>query len=176
MYSEPNPTIEQTSERLRLATHPLREFAAACRAESQSLHTLMTTTNNLAGRRVIPGQNDSHLHVIRGGLNFSQRRGARVTARTPSNRVEKFNATCLFGNRLGAKRSNPGASRLEQPSASRDSDTRRSAEYLLHSTRRLSAELVEPNANPITRAWTPSAAFQLPFSKWCPFLIENRLN
>jgi hypothetical protein len=33
MYSEPNLTIEQIYERLRVAKHPLREFAAACRAE-----------------------------------------------------------------------------------------------------------------------------------------------
>src|SRR5262249_35136353 len=26
---------------------------------------------DLGGRRVIPGLNDSHLHVIRGGLNFN---------------------------------------------------------------------------------------------------------
>jgi predicted amidohydrolase YtcJ len=30
-----------------------------------------TTVIDLAGRRVIPGLNDSHLHVIRGGLNFN---------------------------------------------------------------------------------------------------------
>jgi predicted amidohydrolase YtcJ len=30
-----------------------------------------TQVVNLAGRRVIPGLNDSHLHVIRGGLNFN---------------------------------------------------------------------------------------------------------
>lgn len=29
-----------------------------------------TKTINLAGRRVIPGLNDSYLHVIRGGLNY----------------------------------------------------------------------------------------------------------
>src|SRR5216684_4281542 len=30
-----------------------------------------TRTIDLARRRVIPGLNDSHLHVIRGGLNFN---------------------------------------------------------------------------------------------------------
>jgi hypothetical protein len=30
-----------------------------------------TTRINLKGRRVIPGLNDSHIHVIRGGLNFN---------------------------------------------------------------------------------------------------------
>src|SRR6266852_1655900 len=30
-----------------------------------------TTTIDLKGRRVIPGLNDSHLHVIRGGLNYN---------------------------------------------------------------------------------------------------------
>src|SRR5258707_2240178 len=30
-----------------------------------------TTTINLQGRRVIPGLNDSHLHVIRGRLNYN---------------------------------------------------------------------------------------------------------
>src|SRR5215475_3817889 len=30
-----------------------------------------TCTIDLRGRRVIPGLNDSHLHVIRGGLNFN---------------------------------------------------------------------------------------------------------
>lgn len=30
-----------------------------------------TTRIDLKGRRVIPGLNDSHLHVIRGGLNFN---------------------------------------------------------------------------------------------------------
>src|SRR4051812_49790060 len=30
-----------------------------------------TTAIDLRGRRVIPGLNDSHLHVIRGGLNFN---------------------------------------------------------------------------------------------------------
>src|SRR6266581_1965708 len=30
-----------------------------------------TTTIDLEGRRVIPGLNDSHLHVIRGGLNYN---------------------------------------------------------------------------------------------------------
>ena len=32
---------------------------------------LNTKVIDLKGRRVIPGLNDSHLHVIRGGLNFS---------------------------------------------------------------------------------------------------------
>src|SRR5512143_1394208 len=30
-----------------------------------------TTRIDLKGRRVIPGLNDSHIHVIRGGLNFN---------------------------------------------------------------------------------------------------------
>ena len=30
-----------------------------------------TITINLNGRRVVPGLNDSHLHVIRGGLNYN---------------------------------------------------------------------------------------------------------
>src|SRR5262245_52221468 len=30
-----------------------------------------TTVIDLNGRRVIPGLNDSHLHVIRGGLNYN---------------------------------------------------------------------------------------------------------
>src|SRR5215213_1559561 len=30
-----------------------------------------TRAIDLGGRRVIPGLNDSHLHVIRGGLNFN---------------------------------------------------------------------------------------------------------
>src|SRR5881392_3568807 len=30
-----------------------------------------TTVVDLKGRTVIPGLNDSHLHVIRGGLNFN---------------------------------------------------------------------------------------------------------
>src|ERR1043166_9003685 len=30
-----------------------------------------TRVIDLGGRRVIPGLNDSHLHVIRGGLNFN---------------------------------------------------------------------------------------------------------
>ena len=33
MYSQQNVSIEQISERLRAAKHPLREFATACRAE-----------------------------------------------------------------------------------------------------------------------------------------------
>jgi predicted amidohydrolase YtcJ len=30
-----------------------------------------TMVVELAGRRVVPGLNDSHLHLIRGGLNFN---------------------------------------------------------------------------------------------------------
>src|SRR6266850_2215198 len=30
-----------------------------------------TTVIDLNGRRVVPGLNDSHLHVIRGGLNYN---------------------------------------------------------------------------------------------------------
>ena len=33
MYSEPNLTMDQVYDRLREAKHPLRDFAAACRAE-----------------------------------------------------------------------------------------------------------------------------------------------
>lgn len=40
-------------------------------AEMLSLQGPHTETVNLQGRTVIPGLNDSHLHLIRGGLNFN---------------------------------------------------------------------------------------------------------
>lgn len=40
-------------------------------SELQALRGSATKSINLNGRRVIPGLNDSHLHLIRGGLNFN---------------------------------------------------------------------------------------------------------
>src|SRR5881397_3667445 len=40
-------------------------------AEIFKLRGPQTQVIDLGGRRVIPGLNDSHLHVIRGGLNFN---------------------------------------------------------------------------------------------------------
>ncbi len=40
-------------------------------ADIQSLVTDSTLSINLHGKRVIPGLNDSHIHLIRGGLNYN---------------------------------------------------------------------------------------------------------
>ncbi|MBY0262365.1 MAG: amidohydrolase family protein, partial [Phycisphaerales bacterium] len=40
-------------------------------AETLALRGPATTVIDAQGRRVIPGLNDSHLHVIRGGLNYN---------------------------------------------------------------------------------------------------------
>src|SRR6478609_8630537 len=40
-------------------------------AAAESQRRLDTKVIDLKGRRVIPGLNDSHLHVIRGGLNYN---------------------------------------------------------------------------------------------------------
>src|SRR6187402_272951 len=45
-------------------------IAAVDEAEEYE-HGPHTTVIDLKGRRVIPGLNDSHLHVIRGGLNYN---------------------------------------------------------------------------------------------------------
>src|SRR6266581_7305028 len=51
-----------------------------------------TKTIDLKGRRVIPGLNDSHLHVIRGGLNYNMELrwdGVPSLARSEERRVGK---------------------------------------------------------------------------------------
>ncbi len=45
--------------------------AVGSEEEILNLATTNTTIINLNGRRVIPGLNDSHTHLIRGGLNFN---------------------------------------------------------------------------------------------------------
>ena len=40
-----------------------------------------TLVIDLAGRRVIPGLNDSHIHPIRGGLNYNMPRYTRLLQR-----------------------------------------------------------------------------------------------
>ena len=48
-----------------------RVFAIGNDATVMALATPDTTLINVEGRRLIPGLNDSHTHVIRGGLNFN---------------------------------------------------------------------------------------------------------
>lgn len=48
-----------------------RFLAVGSEGEIQSLSDPTTPAIDLQGRRVIPGLNDSHIHVIRGGLNFN---------------------------------------------------------------------------------------------------------
>src|ERR1700738_1924725 len=48
-----------------------RVIATGSRDEIMRLATDATRCIDLQGRTVIPGLNDSHLHVIRGGLNFN---------------------------------------------------------------------------------------------------------
>jgi hypothetical protein len=47
-----------------------RVLAAGDRAEAERYRGPATTDVDLGGRTVIPGLNDSHLHLIRGGLNY----------------------------------------------------------------------------------------------------------
>jgi predicted amidohydrolase YtcJ len=48
-----------------------RFVAVGSNAEILSLRAPETTVIDAGGRRVVPGLNDSHLHVIRGGLNYN---------------------------------------------------------------------------------------------------------
>jgi predicted amidohydrolase YtcJ len=48
-----------------------RVAAVGADAEVLKLRGPATTVIDLAGRRAVPGLNDSHLHLIRGGLNFN---------------------------------------------------------------------------------------------------------
>ena len=47
-----------------------RFLAVGSDADVQAHRTARTTVIDGNGRRVIPGLNDSHIHVIRGGLNY----------------------------------------------------------------------------------------------------------
>src|SRR5262245_5036150 len=54
-----------------IAVREGRFLAVGSNDEVLKLRGPATKVVDLAGRRVIPGLNDSHLHVIRGGLNFN---------------------------------------------------------------------------------------------------------
>lgn len=48
-----------------------RFVAVGTEAEVMALRGSATQVIDLKGRTVIPGLNDSHLHLIRGGLNYN---------------------------------------------------------------------------------------------------------
>ncbi len=83
-----------------------------------------TKTIDLKGRRVIPGLNDSHLHVIRGGLNYNlELRWDGVPSLADALRMLKAQAQRTPpGRPMGARRR-----RLERVSLRRtpDADARR---------------------------------------------------
>ena len=54
-----------------IAVHDGRVLAVGTDKDIRALGAVGTQVINLEGRTVIPGLNDSHMHVIRGGLNFN---------------------------------------------------------------------------------------------------------
>src|SRR5207247_2369870 len=64
-------TNDATSEVAAVAFAGGRIAAVGTDADVLKLRGPATTVIDLAGRRAIPGLNDSHLHLIRGGLHFN---------------------------------------------------------------------------------------------------------
>src|SRR4029079_3313591 len=64
-------TLDSTRpEATAVAIRDGRFLAVGSDAGAQAQRTARTTVIDGNGRRVIPGLNDSHIHVIRGGLNY----------------------------------------------------------------------------------------------------------
>ena len=61
---------ERRPEATALAVHNGRFIAVGGDAEIRNLDGAQTQIIDAAGRRIVPGLNDSHIHVIRGGLNY----------------------------------------------------------------------------------------------------------
>jgi predicted amidohydrolase YtcJ len=64
-------TNEAPAEVAAIAFAGGRVAAVGADADVLKLRGPATTVIDLAGRRAVPGLNDSHLHLIRGGLNFN---------------------------------------------------------------------------------------------------------
>ncbi len=64
-------TNDSTSEAAAVAFIGGRVAAVGTEADVLKWRGPTTTVIDLAGRRAVPGLNDSHLHLIRGGLNFN---------------------------------------------------------------------------------------------------------
>jgi predicted amidohydrolase YtcJ len=73
IYHNGNITTLQRSlpQATAMAVKDGRFTAVGADAEILSLRAAHTEVVNLQGRTVVPGLNDSHLHLIRGGLNFN---------------------------------------------------------------------------------------------------------
>jgi predicted amidohydrolase YtcJ len=61
---------ERRSEATALATKDGRFIAVGSEADVHAHRSVRSTVVDARGRRIIPGLNDSHIHVIRGGLNY----------------------------------------------------------------------------------------------------------
>ncbi|SIN75519.1 hypothetical protein SAMN05444166_0656 [Singulisphaera sp. GP187] len=64
-------TNDAASEAAAVAIAGGRVAAVGTDGDALELRGPATTVIDLAGRRVVPGLNDSHLHLIRGGLNYN---------------------------------------------------------------------------------------------------------
>ncbi|MGE0866191.1 MAG: amidohydrolase family protein, partial [Vicinamibacterales bacterium] len=63
--------VDGAADAPALAIRDRRFVAVGAESEIRAHATERTQVIDAGGRRIIPGLNDSHIHVIRGGLNYN---------------------------------------------------------------------------------------------------------